>query len=121
MAHQRALDTAEALKAILKGRVEGQGIGHKLVLELAPKPTAEAAVEVVLGVESRSCSRAHSQSHPQSSSQSRQPRPPNGPLPGRRVTFRQREVRLNFEGSMEDYSSEPSISDVEIWLEWQAQ
>ena len=74
---------------------------------------------------SRSHSRAHSQSHPwsgsQSSSQSRQPRSPNGPLPGRRVTFREPEVRLNFKGSVEDYLSEPSVSDVEIWLQWQAQ
>ena len=28
-------------------------------------------------------------------------------------------MRPNFEGSVEDYSSEPSVSDVEIWLEWQ--
>ena len=45
---------------------------------------------------------------------------PNGPLPGRSVTFREPEVRPNFEGSVEDYSLEPSVSDVEIWLEWQA-
>ena len=34
-------------KAILKGRVEEQRIGHKL----APEPAAKAAVEVILGVE----------------------------------------------------------------------
>ena len=41
---------------------------------------------------SRSHSRAHGQSHPWSGSQSRQPRSPNGPPPGRRVTFREPEV-----------------------------
>ena len=37
------------------------------------------------------------------------------------MTFREPEVRPNFEGRVEDYSLEPSVSDVEIWLEWQAQ
>ena len=69
----------------------------------------------------RSCHRAHSQSCPQSGSQSRWPRSPSGPPPWRRVTFREPEVELNSEESMEDYSSEPSFSDVETWLEWQAQ
>ena len=69
---------------------------------------------------SRSHIRAHSQSHPQSGSQSRQPRLPDRPLPGRKVTFREPEVELKCEGSVEDYSLEPSVSDVETWLEWQA-
>ena len=38
-----------------------------------------------------------------------------------KVTFREPEVGPNFEGSVEDYSLEPSVSDVETWLEWQAQ
>ena len=37
------------------------------------------------------------------------------------MTFREPEVEPNSEGSVEDYSLEPSVSDVETWLEWQAQ
>ena len=37
--------------------------------------------------------------------------------PGRRVTFREPEVELNSGGDVEDYSLEPPVSDVEIWLE----
>ena len=37
------------------------------------------------------------------------------------MTFREPEVEPNSEESMEDYSSELSVSDVEMWLEWQAQ
>ena len=37
------------------------------------------------------------------------------------MTFREPEVEPNSKGSVEDYSLEPSVSDVETWLEWQAQ
>ena len=37
------------------------------------------------------------------------------------MTFREPEVELNSEGRVEDHSLEPSVSDVETWLEWQAQ
>ena len=66
--------------------------------------------------QSRSCSRAHSQSHPWS----RQPRSPSGPPPRRRVTFREPEVEPNSEGGVGNYPSEPAVSDMETWLEWQA-
>ena len=36
------------------------------------------------------------------------------------MTFREPEVEPNSEGGVEDYSPEPSVSDVETWLEWQA-
>ena len=36
------------------------------------------------------------------------------------MTFREPEVKPNSEGSVEDYSPEPSVADVETWLEWQA-
>ena len=45
---------------------------------------------------------------------------PDGPLSGRRVTFRNPEVETSSERDTEDYSTEPSVSDVETWLEWQA-
>ena len=66
----------------------------------------------------RSHSRTCSQSHDQSDSWSRCPRSPTGPPPGRRVTFRELEVEPNFKGGVEDYLPEPSVSDVETWLEW---
>ena len=37
------------------------------------------------------------------------------------MTFREPEVEPNSKGSAEDYSSEPSVSDVETWLEWKVQ
>ena len=37
------------------------------------------------------------------------------------MTCREPEVEPDSEGSVEDYSLEPSVSDVETWLEWQAQ
>ena len=49
------------------------------------------------------------------------PRSPDRPPPGRRVTFRNPEVEMSPKGDVEDYSTEPSVLDVETWLEWQAQ
>ena len=49
------------------------------------------------------------------------PRSPDEPPPRRRVTFRNPEVEASPEGDIEDYSTEPSVLDVETWLEWQAQ
>ena len=45
---------------------------------------------------------------------------PDGPPPGRRVTFRNPEAEMSSERDTKDYSTEPSVSDVETWLEWQA-
>ena len=114
---QRALDTAEALQGDierLSWRARDRSWTHSWTHSQSWSRSCSRSRR-------RSCSRACSQSHPWNSSQSRQSRSPNGPLPGRRVMFREPEVRPNFEGSVEDYSSEPSVSDVEIWLEWQAQ
>ena len=69
---------------------------------------------------SRSCGRGHSQSHPQNFSQSRQQGSPSRPHSGRRVTFWELEVELDPKGGKENYSPEPSILDVETWLDWQA-
>ena len=41
--------------------------------------------------------------------------------PGRGVTFRNPEVEMSPKGDVEDYSMDPSVLDVETWLEWQAQ
>ena len=45
---------------------------------------------------------------------------PDGPLPGRRVTFMNPEAETSSERDTENYSTEPSVSNVETWLEWQA-
>ena len=46
-AHQRALDTTEALQGVLKDRVGEPEVDHKL----APKPATKATVEVILEAE----------------------------------------------------------------------
>ena len=46
---------------------------------------------------------------------------PDGPPPRRRVTFRNPEAELSSERDTKDYSTEPSVSDVKTWLEWQAE
>ena len=45
---------------------------------------------------------------------------PNEPPPGRRVTFRNPKAGMSPKKDVGDYSTEPSVSDVEMWLEWQA-
>ena len=45
---------------------------------------------------------------------------PDGPLQGRRVTFRNPEAETSSERDTEGCSTEPSVSDMETWLEWQA-
>ena len=37
------------------------------------------------------------------------------------MTFREPVVELNSKGNVENHPPEPSVSDVETWLEWQAQ
>ena len=45
---------------------------------------------------------------------------PDGPPPGRRVTFWNPEAEMSSERDTENYCTEPSLSNVETWLEWQA-
>ena len=45
---------------------------------------------------------------------------PDGPPSGRRVTFRNPKADMSSEIDAKDYSTEPSVSDVQTWLEWQA-
>ena len=116
VACQRPLGTAEALQADIE-RLSWRARDRSWACSRTCSWTCSRSCS---RSRSRSHSRAYGQSHPWSGSLGRQPRSPNGPLPGSRVTCREPEVRPNFEGSMEDYSSEPSVSDVEIWLEWQA-
>ena len=45
---------------------------------------------------------------------------PDGPPSRRRVTFRNPKVEMSSKRDAKDYSTEPSVSDMETWLEWQA-
>ena len=112
-AHQRVLDTAKALWGDIE-RLSRRTRGRSWTRSQTHSQRCSRSCS---RSRSRCHSRAHSQSHPQSGSQSRWLRSPSGPPPGRRVTFREPEVEPNSEESMENYSSEPSVSDVEMWLE----
>ena len=70
--------------------------------------------------QSRSCSRVQSQHRSQGNLQNVHPVSPDGPPPGRRVIFRNPEAETSSERDTKSYSTEPSIPDVETWLEWQA-
>ena len=67
----------------------------------------------------RSHSRSCSRSHPRSCSLDRWPRSPSRSQQGRRVTFQELEVELDPKEGGENYPPEPSIVDVETWLDWQ--
>ena len=113
--HQRALDTAKALQGDIE-KLSQRTRGRSWTCSQSQSHSRSHSRS-----RSRSCNRAHSQSQPQSGSQSRWPRSPDGPPPGRRVTIREPVVEPNSEGNVEDYLLEPSVSDMETWLEWQAQ
>ena len=83
-AHQRMLDTAKVLQGNIKRlswRMRDTSWTHSRSYSRSHARSRGRS-------QSRSHSRAHSQSHPQSM----WPRSPSGPLPGRRVTFREPEV-----------------------------
>ena len=119
VAHQRVLDTAEALQ----GDIERLNLSwrNKGRSWTCSQTCSQSYSRSHSRSWSRSCSRAHSQSRPWGGSQDRQPRSPDGPVPQRRVTFKEPVEEPNSEGSVEDHLSEPSVSDVETWLEWQAE
>ena len=70
--------------------------------------------------QSSSHSRAWDQNCSQSSLQNVHLMSPDGPPSRRRVTFRNPKVELSSKRNTKDYSTEPSVSNVETWLEWQA-
>ena len=69
----------------------------------------------------RRCSRSHNRSHLQDCSLDRRLRSHRGSWLGKRVTFQETEVEPDPKGGGEDYPPEPSILDVESWLDWWAQ
>ena len=109
VACQRALDTTEALQGNierLSQRARGRSWTHS-------QTHSQSCSRSCCRSRSRSHSRACSQRHPWGISLSKWPRTPSSTLPGRRVTF--------WEPEAEDYLLEPPVSNVETWLELQAQ
>ena len=107
-AHQRVWETAEVLRSDIERLSQG----------MRDVPWTHSRCH------SRSCSRSHgrshSRSHLQSCSFNRWLRSPSRSQQRRRVTFREPEVEPDPEEGEENYPPEPSIVDVEMWLDWQA-
>ena len=116
VAHQRALDTAEALKSDIK-RLNQRRRDRS---QTRSQNQSQSRSLTRARSWSRSHSRAQNWNHSQSSTQNVHPMSPDGPPSGRRVTFRNPKVEMSSERDAKDYSTEPSVSDVETWLEWQA-
>ena len=114
--HQRVLETAEALQGDIE-RLRWRSRGRSQTCSWTHSRSSSRSHS---RSRSRSCSRAWSQSCPQNSSQSKQPWSPEGPPPRRRVAFREPVAELSLERNVKDHMVEPSVSDVETWLEWQA-
>ena len=99
MACQRALYTAKALQGDIE-RLSRRTRGRSWT----PSWTcSQSCNRNHSRSRSRSHSRAHSQSHSQNGSQSRQPWSPDGPSPGRRVSFREPVAETNSEGNVEEH------------------
>ena len=113
---QRVLDTAKALKSNierLSQRRRDRSWTHSQNCSWSRSCSRTRS-------QSRSHSRAWSQNHSQSSTRNVHPVSPDGPLSRRRVTFRNLKVEMSSKRDAKDYSTEPSVSDVDTWLEWQA-
>ena len=70
--------------------------------------------------QSRNCAKANSQSHSHGDLWGIHPQSPDEPLPRRRVSFHNpedKEVPIKEEASC---LTEPSVDDLEMWLEFQA-
>ena len=105
---KRVLETAKVLRSDIERLSQG--------MRDAPQTHSRS--------QSRSCSRSHGRSHsqscPRSCSLDRWPRSPSRSQQGRRVTFQELEVELDPKEGEENDPPEPSILDVEMWLDWQA-
>ena len=110
VAHQRALDTAKALTSDIE-RISRQRRGRSWSHSRNCSWSRS---------QSRGCSKAWSQKRSQGNPQNVCPMSPEGPPLGRGVTIRNPEVETSYKRGTKSYSTKPSISDVETWLEWQA-
>ena len=116
VAHQRALDTAKALTS----DIERLSQGRRDRSWTHPQNQSWSRDHSRTRNWSRSHSRAQSQNHSQSSLLNVHLVSPDGPPSRRRVTFRDPKAGLSSERNTKDYSTKPSISDMETLLEWQA-
>ena len=111
-AHQRALDTIEALMSNIKrlSQRRREGSWNQSWSRSHSRSRSQ----------SRSHSMAQDWNHSQSSLQNVCLMSPDGPSHRKRVTFRNPKAELSSERDTKDYSTEPSFSNIETWLEWQA-
>ena len=105
VAHQRVLDTAK----VLRNDIERLSWG----VRETPQTHSQS--------HSRRCSGCCNRSHSQNHSSDRKLRSPSGSRQGSRVTFQEPEVEPDPEEGRGNYLLQPSILDVESWLDWQAQ
>ena len=116
MAQQRALDTAKALKSDIERLSQRRRDRSHTHLQTHSRSRNHSRTRS----QSRSHSRAQSQNRSQGSTWNACPRSPDGSPPRRRVTFRNPKAETSPKRDVGDYSTEPSVLDVETWLEWQA-
>ena len=114
VAHQRALDTAKALTSDIERLSQRRREGSQT--HYGNRSQSRGCLRT--RSQSRSHSRAWSQNCSQSSLQNVHLMSPDGPPSRRRVTFRNPKVGLSSERNTKDYSTEPSVYDMETWLEW---
>ena len=89
----------------------GVEVSPELALEVGPELTLEVSLEVMPEPIVKVI--------PILANKTYAPWSPDEPLPRRRVTFSDPEVEKSPEGEEANCSTEPSIADVETWLEWQ--
>ena len=109
-AYQRALEMAN----VLRSDIERLSQGMRDVPQTCSRSWSRGRSH------SRSHGRGHNQSHPQSHSWSRQLESPSGSQSRMRVTFWMWEIKPDPKEEEENYLPEPSISDIEVWLDWWA-
>ena len=121
---QRALETSKALQSDLERL-------HKEQRERSqahPCSQSRSQSRAHPRSQSRTCSRGQSRSHARANSQSCSlndlqnvcPQSPDKPPPRKRVTFDDPEIERGPGGEEAGYLIEPSIADLEVWLQFQA-
>ena len=115
VAHQRVLDTTKALKSNTERLSWRRDRSHTHSWTHSQSRSHSRTRS-----RSRSHSRTQSQNCSQGSTRNAHTRYPDGPPSRRRVTFRNPEAEMSPRRDVGDYSTEPSVLDVEMWLEWQA-
>ena len=112
--HQRALDTSKALSSNIERLSQRRRDWSRTHSQTCSQSRSRSKTRSQF----RSHSRAQSQNHSQGCTWNVCTRSPDGPLPRRRVTFKNPKAEMSPERDVEDYSMEPSVSDVETQLEW---